>query len=247
VTAIHSDYAAAGADILTANTFRTQRRTLARGGLGDRAGELTALAVELARRAAHRFAGERRVHVVGSAPTLEDCYRPDLVPDDAALRREHTEHAEHLAAAGVDAVLVETMNSTREAVAALRAARATGLPALLSFVCWDGARLLSGEPLRDALAAALPERPAAVLVNCLPPSNVSACLPVLRDSGLPFGIYPNLGAPADEAGSKRSEECEPTAFADLAGEWRAAGARIVGGCCGTTPDHIHALAQRLRN
>ena len=246
VAAIHSDYAAAGADILTANTFRTQRRTLARGGWGDRAGELTSLAVELARRAAHRFAGERRVHVVGSAPTLEDCYRPDLVPDDAALRREHTEHAEHLAETGVDAVLVETMNSTREAVAALRAARATGLPALVSFVCWEGARLLSGELLRDALAA-LPERPAAVLVNCLPPSNVGACLPVLLESALPFGVYPNLGAPVNEAGSERSEEHEPTAFAELAAEWREAGARVIGGCCGTTPAHIHALAQRLRN
>jgi S-methylmethionine-dependent homocysteine/selenocysteine methylase len=247
VAAIHADYAAAGADILTANTFRTQRRTLARGGWGNRAGELTSLAVELARRAADRAAGRRRVHVVGSAPTLEDCYRPDLVPDDAALRREHGEHAEHLAEAGVDAILVETMNSTREAVAALGAARATGLPALVSFVCWDGAHLLSGEPLRDGLAAALPEMPAAVLVNCLPPSNVAACLPVLRDSTLPFGVYPNLGAPVNEAGPKRSEECEPAAFAELAARWRAAGARILGGCCGTTPAHIHALAQRLRS
>lgn len=247
VAAIHADYAAAGADILTANTFRTQRRTLARGGWGDRAGELTSLAVELARRAALPFAGERRVHVVGSAPTLEDCYRPDLVPDDAALRREHAEHAEHLAEAGVDAILVETMNTVREAAAALRAARATGLPALLSFVCWNGARLLSGEPLCDGLAAALPEMPAAVLVNCLPPSNVAACLPVLRDSAFPFGVYPNLGAPVGEAGRERSEECEPTAFAELAVKWRAAGARILGGCCGTTPTHIHALAQRLRS
>jgi len=247
VAAIHSDYAAAGADILTANTFRTQRRTLARGGWGGRAGELTSLAIELARGAAQRFAGERRVYVVGSAPTLEDCYRPDLVPDDDALRREHAEHAEHLAESGVDAVLVETMNSVREAVAALRAARATGLPALLSFVCWDGARLLSGEPLSDAVAAALPESPAAVLANCLPPSNVGACLPVLRGSALPFGIYPNLGVPLDEAGSKRSEEYEPTAFAELAAEWRTAGALILGGCCGTTPAHIAALAQRVRN
>jgi S-methylmethionine-dependent homocysteine/selenocysteine methylase len=247
VAAIHSDYAAAGADILTANTFRTQRRTLARGGWGDRAGELTSLAVELARGAAQRFAGERRIYVVGSAPTLEDCYRPDLVPDDAALRREHAEHAENLAETGVDAILVETMNSAREAVAALRAARATGLPALVSFVCWDGPRLLSGEPLREALAAALPERPAAVLANCLPPSNVGACLPVLRDTALPFGIYPNLGAPLDEAGCERSEFYDPSAFAELAAEWRATGARILGGCCGTTPAHIDALAQRLRD
>jgi S-methylmethionine-dependent homocysteine/selenocysteine methylase len=246
VAAIHADYAAAGADILTANTFRTQRRTLARGGWGDRAGELTSLAVDLARQAANRVAGERKVHVVGSAPTLEDCYRPDLVPDETALRREHGEHARHLAEAGVDAILVETMNSIREAVAALGAARATGLPALVSFVCWEGAHLLSGEPLRDGLAAALSEMPVAVLVNCLPPSNVAACLPVLRDSNLPFGVYANLGVPVDEGGSKRSEECEPAVFAELAARWRAAGARILGGCCGTTPAHIHALAQRLR-
>jgi S-methylmethionine-dependent homocysteine/selenocysteine methylase len=247
VAAIHTDYAAAGADILTANTFRTQRRNLARGGWGERAAELTSLAVELARRAAHPFARERTIHVVGSAPTLEDCYRPDLVPDDAALGREHTEHAEHLAAAGVDAILVETMNSVREAAAALRAARGTGLPALVSFACWDGAHLLSGEPLHDALAAALPAEPAAVLVNCLPPSNVGACLPVLRDSALPFGVYPNLGAPVDEAGRERTEACEPAEFAALAADWRAAGASILGGCCGTTPAHIHALAHSIRN
>jgi homocysteine S-methyltransferase len=51
----------------------------------------------------------------------------------------------------------------------------------------------------------------------------------------------------DEAGAKRSEECEPAAFAELAARWHAAGARILGGCCGTTPAHIHALAQRLRS
>ena len=247
VAAIHADYAAAGADILTANTFRTQRRNLARGGWGGRARELTRVAVELARRAAHGLAVEREIHVVGSAPPLEDCYRPDLVPGDAELRHEHAEHAENLAEAGVDAILVETMNSVREAVAALRAARATGLPAFASFACWDGARLLSGDPLRDALAAVLPEEPAAVLVNCLPPSNVSACLPALRDSARPFGVYPNLGAPTDAAGLTRTEDCSPAAFAELAEAWRAAGASILGGCCGTTPAHIRTLAQRLRS
>jgi S-methylmethionine-dependent homocysteine/selenocysteine methylase len=247
VASIHADYAAAGADLLTANTFRSQRRNLERAGCGERGGELTRLAVDLARSAARQVARGRNVFVLGSAPPLEDCYRPDLVPGAAALQREHAEHAEHLAAAGVDAILVETMNCVREAAAALRAARATGLPALVSFACWDGPRLLSGEPLGDALAAALPEEPAAVLLNCLPPSNVAACLPVLRDCGRPFGVYPNLGAPLDEAGLARSEACEPDAFGDLAAEWRATGASILGGCCGTTPAHIHALAQKLRN
>ena len=243
---IHADYVQAGAQILTANTFRTQRRTLVRGGLGERAAELTALAVELARHAAAETAPHREVLVAGSAPTLEDCFRPDLVPDDAALAREHTEHAAHLAKAGVDAILVETMNTSREAVAALRAARGTGVPALASFVCSAGPRLLSGEALEDALAAAEMEDPLAVLVNCLPPSKVAACLPALRASGLPFGVYANLGEPEDERGLARSEDCAPEEFAEWASAWLDAGARIVGGCCGTTPAHVRAIAQRMR-
>jgi S-methylmethionine-dependent homocysteine/selenocysteine methylase len=242
VERIHADYVAAGAEVLTANTFRTQRRVLARAGIGERAAELTALAVDLARRAA---SAARAVFVVGSAPTLEDCYRPDLVPGAAELAREHAEHAEHLAAAGVDAILVETMNTIREAVAAARAARGRGLPCLVSFVCWEDAALLGGERLADALAAAAAEGADALLVNCLPVSNVAACLPALRAAGLPFGVYANLGAPGVESGPGRSEPYAPDAFAAHAASWLDSGARIVGGCCGTTPDHIRAIAERL--
>ena len=238
--AIHRDYVAAGAEALTANTFRTQRRTLARGGLGERAAELTARAVEIARRAA----GPSTL-VLGSAPPLEDCYRPDLVPDAAALEREHAEHARNLAAAGVDGVLVETMNSVREALAALRAARAAGLCAVASFACGGAARLLSGEPLADALAAVLALGPAAVGVNCLPPSAVAPCLPVLAATGVPFGVYANLGAPGASPDEPRSEACSPRAYAAHAQRWVDAGARFVGGCCGTTPAHIAAVAAQL--
>ena len=80
---IHADYVEAGAELLTANTFRTQRRTLERDGVGERAAALTARAVALARAAA--AGGDRPVHVLGSAPPLEDCFRPDLVPDDDSL------------------------------------------------------------------------------------------------------------------------------------------------------------------
>ncbi|MDH5567158.1 MAG: homocysteine S-methyltransferase family protein [Myxococcales bacterium] len=239
---IHADYVAAGVDALTANTFRTQRRTLARGGWGDRADALTARAVILARRGAARAAHGRRIFVLGSAPPLEDCYRPDRVPDDAALEREHAEHARHLVAAGVDAVLVETMNSIREAVAATRAARRAGAAVLTSFVCWNGARLLSGESLAEAVKAVAAEDPLALLVNCLPPSNVPACLAVLATQPRPSGAYANLGAPDDTVGFRRSEDCTPEAFAAHARGWIEAGARIVGGCCGTTPEHLRAVA-----
>jgi S-methylmethionine-dependent homocysteine/selenocysteine methylase len=242
---IHADYVEAGAELLTANTFRTQRRTLARDGVGERAAALTARAVALARAAA--AGADQPVHVLGSAPPLEDCFRPDLVPNDDSLACEHGEHAANLSAAGVDAILVETMNTIREALSALRAARATGLPALVSFVCWDGPRLLSGELLREAVATVRAEQPAAVLANCLPPSNVAACLAVLAESGLPFGAYANLGAPLDEHGRERSEECAPERFAAHAASWLAAGATLVGGCCGTTPAHIRNIAQQMRS
>lgn len=243
VARVHADYVAAGAEALTANTFRTQRRVLARAGIGERAAELTRLAVDLARSGTQ--GADRRILVLGSAPTLEDCYRPDLVPDAHALESEHAMHAENLAAAGVDAILIETMNTTREAAAAARAARATGLPFLVSFACWEGAALLGGDPLTEALAAAADQGPLALLVNCLPVSNVDACLPALRAAGLPFGVYANLGAPGVTGGPGGSEPYEPDAFALHAESWVRAGARMVGGCCGTTPEHVRAIARRL--
>jgi S-methylmethionine-dependent homocysteine/selenocysteine methylase len=114
----------------------------------------------------------------------------------------------------------------------------------VSFVCWDGARLLSGETLRAALREIAPEQPDAVLVNCLPASNAPACIAALRDAGRPFGLYPNLGAPTADGG--RSEAIAPTDFAEQVARWRDAGASLLGGCCGTTPAHTLATVQRLR-
>jgi len=245
VRKIHADYVRAGAEVLVANTFRTHQRSLAHGGLGARAAELSRTAVALAREDADEASPGRPVWVVGSAAPLEDCYRPDLVPAAPALEREHAAHAENLAAAGVDAILVETLNTAAEALAAARAAQRVGRPVLVSFVCWDGARLLSGEPLADALAAVRPLAPLAVLVNCLPPSNVPACLGPLRESGMRFGVYPNLGTPDEPMGQLRSEACSPAEFAaTLRGHH---GARLLGGCCGTEPEHIRSLAQALRS
>jgi S-methylmethionine-dependent homocysteine/selenocysteine methylase len=230
VRAIHRAYLAAGAQALTANTFRTQRRTLNHAGQGHRAGELTARAVALAREAA----AEGGVFVLGSAPTLEDCFHPERVPDDATLAREHEEHARHLAEAGADAVLVETINTVREGVAAVRAARGFGLPVLASFVSRRGARLLSGEPLAEAVDAVAPFGPLAVGVNCLPPDAVAPCLQVLRRAALPFLVYANLIGPG--------EPLSPAEYARRGRDWIEAGARIVGGCCGTRPAHIRALS-----
>jgi homocysteine S-methyltransferase len=138
------------------------------------------------------------------------------------------------------------MNTIREAVGATRAAREAGAARLVSFVCWEGPTLLSGEPLAAALDAVSAYEPLALLVNCLPPSNVEPCLEVLATQPRPFGVYANLGTPDDVTGFTRSPDCAPDAYAAHAARWLEAGAQLVGGCCGTTPAPLRAVAQKLR-
>jgi S-methylmethionine-dependent homocysteine/selenocysteine methylase len=245
VLGIHRDHVRAGADLLTADTFRTTRRALSRVGLGDRAAELTALAVRLAHQAASDQEGDRRVHVLGSMAPLEDCYHPELVPEAGALATEHAEHAGALASAGVDALLVETMNTHREALAAVRAARATGLPVLASFVANARGHLFNDEPLAELVRSLIGEGVAAILVNCTPIATTDRVVPLLRDlaGSTPIGVYANIGFPHPREGWEVTDEISPAAYAKHAMEWMQAGARILGGCCGTTPDHIAALRE----
>lgn len=237
VARIHRDYVAAGAELITANTFRTQRWTLAKRGLESRADEFTRRAVRLARDA-------RPVWLAGSMAPLEDCYHPERVPPSSVLVREHLRHAQALAVAGVDVLLVETMNTVREAGAAAEAARETGLPWLMSFVTDREARLLSGETLDEALETVVTLGPLAVLVNCLPWNQLDASIDVLAGCGRAFGVYPNLGAPS--AARERTAPIDPSAFAERAADWWRAGARLVGGCCGTTPAHVAEVRRRVR-
>ena len=241
VSVIHREEVDAGAEVLTANTFRTHGRTLANGSLEKRSRELTALAVSLAREAAD--SAGREVFVAGSLSPLEDCYRPDLVPEDAALEREHREQAESLTEARVDLILLETHNTVRELVAATRAAKATGLPVIASMVTDGTGRLLSGELVEDAVRALEKIEPDAISVNCVPARRLAFDLSRLVDAAwdVPLGAYGNLGLPEDESGWRFTNELSPDAYAETARRWLALGARLIGGCCGTTPAHTAAL------
>jgi len=242
VREIHRDYARAGAGALTANTFRTHARSLAAAGLAARAGELTGRAVSLAREVA--AAVDPAPLVLGSAAPLEDCYHPERVPGDAALAREHALHARHLVRAGADGILIETINTLREGVAAARAARDAGAELLVSFVCGREARLLSGEPLAEAIDAVSPFAPVALGVNCLPPDAADACLAVLQRAGAPFLVYANLGAAGGAPGDFVAHALRD--FVAHALRCVRAGAACVGGCCGAGPAHLTALVEALR-
>ncbi len=253
---IHLDYAGAGAEILVTNTFRTTLRALDKAGRGADWRLLNRRAVEAARAAAEavgagaRRAGGRACLVAGSIAPLEDCYRPDLVPPRAECLAEHRRQVELLVDLGVDLVLIETMNYRREAEAALAAARDCGLDVLLSLCPRAPGHLLSGEPLEEAvpaLVAAGGPRLRGILLNCAPPEVLEEVYPRFARlaGGLPTGLYAHLGEPDEVTGWKMPERHEPDRYAAWMARRIGEGARLIGGCCGTTPDHVAALAAIL--
>jgi S-methylmethionine-dependent homocysteine/selenocysteine methylase len=257
VRQVHCDYLDVGADIITTNTFRTHRRTLMRAGIGERARELTQFAVQLAREAIDQSG--RAAYSAGSMSPLEDCYSPALVSSDEELRVEHLEMAHDLAEAGCDLLLVETMNTIREAVIAAECATATGLPVCVSFVVGPQGRppdqhtvdhedaaaplmLLSGESIPAAVAALIDVKPAAIMVNCVPLAYADRACDELRAAQHgSIGLYANVGHVDNVFGWTLTDDVQPAAYAQHARRWIDQGAAIVGGCCGTSPAHIEAI------
>jgi homocysteine S-methyltransferase len=245
VAAVHADYVAAGAEIVTTNTFRTHARSLAKAEMGSCAPALTTLATRLAREAA--AAAPRPCWVAGSMSPLEDCFSPDLTPDPDVLATEHALMAGQLAAAGADILLVETMPTVVEARAATAAALATGLPVLTGFACDGRGRLVSGESVAAAARAVAALGPDALMINCTPTAALSASLMALRAATtLPLGAYGNVGHADTTSGWAAGKAIGPEDYAHHARHWISLGVSVVGSCCGTTPEHTRALATALR-
>jgi S-methylmethionine-dependent homocysteine/selenocysteine methylase len=250
VRLLHEDYIRAGADVIATCTFRTTARTFRRAGLPDRSAELTDRAVALACEARTRC-GRDGVLVGGSMGPLEDCYRPDLVPPSADVRREQGEHARRLAGAGADLLLLETMGTIREAFLAAEAARETGLEFVVSFLGGNDGRLSSGEEIPAAVRRIAPLRPAAICINCVPPGRLDPLLAALLASletlppgqRCPAGVYANAGVIGGNQALPIVCDVSPGEYALLARRWRTMGIRLIGGCCGTGPSHIASLAR----
>ncbi len=234
------------ADIIATNTFRTHRRVLAPSGNADRALELTRRAVDIARAAIANVPSDKPRFVAGSISTLEDCYRPDLVPSDEELRAEHSERIHHLIECGVDLILIETINTIREAVIMAKLATITGTPVVVSFVCDRNGKLLSGETLTEAASQLLPLGICAIGVNCGPTPNLAKPLAELQSicgKDIPLIAYGNIGYADDGVGWVNTDSENPKAYCEHASHWPV---KIVGGCCGTTPEHITELKSALK-
>lgn len=243
---IHEEYLRAGADILTTNTFRTHRRALAPSGNAHRALELTRRAVEIARAAIANVKSDSPKFIAGSISTLEDCYRPDLTPTDEELLDEHSDRILHLIECGVDFILIETINSIREAVIAAKLSVVTGTPVVVSFVCNREGKILSGETLTEAANQLLPLGISAIGVNCGPTPNLAKPLAELRQAcgaDFPLIAYGNIGYADEKEGWVNTDSEDPLVYCAHALRWQV---KITGGCCGTTPTHIHQLQLALK-
>jgi S-methylmethionine-dependent homocysteine/selenocysteine methylase len=227
---VHRDYVRAGAQVVTANTFRTNPRKA-----GPRWRELTGLAVRLAR--------ESGAAVAGSIAPVEDCYRPDLRPPPEVALREHRELARALADAGCDLLLVETVVAPDEGLAAVQAAVETGLPVWVAAMAMPDGKMRSGGDLRAFFRDARAAGARAALINCVPCDGVDLGLEAAAASGLPFGAYAHMGEVDAEAGWPVTPVLPAAEYAARARAWLQEGALIVGGCCGTTPEHIAAIAR----
>lgn len=235
---IHADYAEAGADILTANTFRVNPRLLERHGLLNRGAELVEQAVTIARNAASgKF-------IAGSISPLESCYTPSLVPENEILKEAHQQTAAWMKQAEVDLVIIETMTTIRETEAALEGVMAQGLPVVVSFCCDTDGRLLGGESLKDAIGACA-KRTLAIAVNCVALSHLDASLRILCDNNPgESGFYANLGILDARDHWHALNSLTPEVYATFSHKWYQRGVRWIGACCGSKPDHIRALSRR---
>lgn len=234
IAAIHADYSAAGATVHTANTFRTKRRTL-----GDAWRDLTFRAVQLLKQSVppdHRIAG--------SIAPLEDCYRPDLSPGDAAID-EHCELADALVDAGANLLLCETFPNGDEAIAAVKAATRTSVETWLALTAGPDGTLMTVKQMVDIARQAVDHGAAAVLVNCTPAPKTLSFVQALEQAslGVPIGAYANAGSVDEQIGWTSAPEPGAKTYANLAKTWIDSGATLIGSCCGTTPAHVHAISQ----
>ena len=239
---IHTDYVKAGADIITANTFRTTGYTLAKGGKGDLADQLTRRSLEIAREAS--MTTERDIYIAVSMAPLEDCYSPDLVPSQEVIKAAYEAQVRIIHDCQPDLVLMETMINADEVVIGAELLTALGIPFGVSFTLDANGDLLDGTPLPDIVERIAHCNSDLVLLNCRKPEQLSAQYSLLKSvyKG-PTGLYANgEGMPGGTSGWLwKYSESAVNEYVSEAECWLELGARVIGGCCGTRPEYISSL------
>jgi methionine synthase I (cobalamin-dependent)/5,10-methylenetetrahydrofolate reductase len=244
VTRAHAEYRSAGAEFITTNTFAANRLKLAGHDLAGKLEAINAAGVRLARAAAGAEA-----YVAASVGPTGALLRPLGPLDDRAAFDVFAEQIAALANGAPDVLLLETFGSAGEALVALDAAKriAPSLPVLVSLSVVEDGTTPAGDDLGTAFAKLESAGANALGVNCAvgPQALFDALSPHAGAIDLPFSVMPNAGFPENIDG-RTVYRATPEYFAMFARDFVALGAAIVGGCCGTTPDVIRAMAPEVR-
>jgi 5-methyltetrahydrofolate--homocysteine methyltransferase len=239
---LHRAFIEAGSDIILTNTFGATSLRLRETRYAGRASDVNHAAVALAREAASRSSG---VLVAGSMGPTGMLMEPlgELTPTAAA--DAYAEQAAALSEGGVDLLLLETFFALDEALAAIEGVRrSSALPLVVSFSFDRGTRTMMGLSPARVIEAIGPLDIAAIGANC--GRSLEDMEQVVREfvavtAGLPLWIKPNAGLPS-MVGDIARYDMGPSEMAEFAGRFIEAGAQVVGGCCGTSPEHVRAIA-----
>jgi 5-methyltetrahydrofolate--homocysteine methyltransferase len=248
VEAIQRAYVEAGADFIITNSFGANRWVLGRYGLADHVADVNRCAVAIARRAA----GTRGV--LGDIGPFGGLLAPlgEVTLDE--VRLAFRDQARALLDSGVDGIIVETMSALEEAEAAVRAARGAGARLVVASMAFDrtrkgGIRTMMGVAPGDAARALLAAGAAVVGANCgvsMAAADFVEVTRAMKAAGAEAVIVQSNAGKPDLVNGRAVYRLTPADFAAGMETVVAAGAAIIGGCCGTTPAHIEACRTRLR-
>jgi homocysteine S-methyltransferase len=257
VVAVHKDFIAAGARVITVNNYTATPTRLNRHGFGDRFLEAHQLAIGLVQRAITETTAEQGqkcdVNIAGCLPPLAASYVASAALNYQQSYDQYCQLIE-VQAGHVDLFLVETISNITEARAAIAALKAAGQKTFIGLTLSDDLSntLRSGESLAHAIDVLGAEGIDGLCVNCSFPEAIDAAMPLLAASGLRFGGYANgftsiAGlAPGTTVDSLQArQDLPPAVYARYALGWAAAGASIIGGCCEISPAHIACLHDAL--
>ena len=240
VRSIHKEYVDAGAGLIETNTFGANALSLSKYNLEDQAETLNARGVEIARAAAGS-----RAYVAGAVGPARGLPHREYTESDGT--RAYREQVSALAAGGADAVILETFLQLEELKRALAACREVcDLPAICQLAVDEYGQTDDGFGVAEAFDQLRAAGADVVGVNCRsgPKGLLDALAPVPLSEGLVLSAFPNAGSPIYVDG-RFIYEATPEYFATSALRLREQGVRLIGGCCGTMPDHVRAMAQAL--
>lgn len=242
---VHGLYIEAGVDFIETNTFGANRLKLSKSGLATEVERINRAGVRLAQEAA-----QGSVLVAGSmGPLGGDLVGHGPITSEEA-RGVFEEQAKALVEAGVDLLILETFSDTEELLLAIRAAAGLGdVPIVAQMTVGESHETIYGQRIDQAIARIAQEPAvAAVGLNCsVGPSGMLSSLELVRRvTDKPISVQPNAGMPRRVEG-RQLYMCTPEYMAEYAKRFFEMGARIIGGCCGTTPEHIKEIVRAVRS